>query len=72
MIEIVAYDPTWPMSFAAEAERIRASFGAQSERIEHDLDELGYPHFHLGDFDLVYPFFKRPVRATLHEGPAWR
>jgi GrpB-like predicted nucleotidyltransferase (UPF0157 family) len=24
------------------------------------LRELGYTHFPLGDFDLVYPFFKRP------------
>lgn len=25
------------------------------------LKELGYTHFSLGDFDLVYPFFKRPI-----------
>ena len=25
------------------------------------LTELGYTHFPLGDFDLMYPFFKRPV-----------
>jgi GrpB-like predicted nucleotidyltransferase (UPF0157 family) len=25
------------------------------------LEQLGYTHFPLGDFDLVYPFFKRPV-----------
>ena len=24
------------------------------------LERLGYTHFPLGDFDLVYPFFKRP------------
>jgi GrpB-like predicted nucleotidyltransferase (UPF0157 family) len=80
------------VSFAAEAKRIRASFGAEAERIEHVgstsvpglaakpvidiqvsvpslqrrelyrqwLEELGYTHFPLGDFDLIYPFFKRP------------
>lgn len=25
------------------------------------LSELGYVHFPLGNFDLVYPFFKRPA-----------
>lgn len=25
------------------------------------LEQLGYTHFSLGEFDLVYPFFKRPV-----------
>jgi GrpB-like predicted nucleotidyltransferase (UPF0157 family) len=25
------------------------------------LDDLGYMHFPLGDFDLVYPFIKRPA-----------
>ncbi len=25
------------------------------------LEQLGYTHFPLGDFDLVYPFFKRPA-----------
>ena len=25
------------------------------------LQQLGYTHFPLGDFDLVYPFFKRPL-----------
>ena len=34
------------------------------ERPEHyrtRLAELGYTHFSLGAFDLVYPFFKKPV-----------
>jgi len=93
MIVIVPYDPTWPALFTAEAARIRESFGAHAERIEHvgstavpglaakpvidiqvsvgslaspapyheRLEQLGYTHFPLGDFDLVYPFFKRPA-----------
>lgn len=92
MIVIAPYDTAWPTRFAAEAQRIRASFGAEAERIEHvgstsvpglaakpvidiqvsvpslarrdvhfqRLRELGYTHFALGGFDLVYPFFKRP------------
>ena len=92
MIVIAPYDPAWLESFVAEADRIRRSFGAEAERIEHvgstsvpglaakpvidiqvsvpslerrqlyyqRLEELGYTHFPLGDFDLVYPFFKRP------------
>lgn len=92
MIVIAPYDPAWVASFSAEAQRIRVSFGAEAERIEHvgstsvpglaakpvidiqvsvpslarrdlhrqRLIELGYTHFPLGDFDLVYPFFKRP------------
>jgi GrpB-like predicted nucleotidyltransferase (UPF0157 family) len=100
MIVIAPYDPAWPASFAAEAERIRRSFGAQAQRVEHVgstsvtglaakpvidiqvsvpsleqralhqrlLSELGYTHFRLGDFDLVYPFFKRPATwpSTYH------
>jgi GrpB-like predicted nucleotidyltransferase (UPF0157 family) len=92
MIAIVPYNSEWVESFAAEAERIRMSFGSEAERIEHvgstsvpglaaksvidiqisvpslarrdlhhqHLKALGYTHFPLGDFDLVYPFFKRP------------
>ena len=93
MIVIAPYDPTWPSSFEAEAERIRHTFGSQALRVEHVgstavpglaakpvidiqisvasleprelyhtwLHNLGYTHFSLGTFDLVYPFFKRPV-----------
>jgi len=92
MIVIAPYDPAWPALFAAEAERLRESFGSHAERIEHVgstavpglaakpvidiqvsvrslakrelfdalLCQLGYAHFPLGEFDLVYPFFKRP------------
>ena len=93
MILVAAYDTDWPRYFAAEAERIQQSFGAQAQQIEHvgstsmpglrakpvidiqvsvpslqprgdlynRLEALGYTHFPLGDFDLVYPFFKRPA-----------
>ncbi len=93
MIIIAPYDPAWPASFAAEAERIRQAFGVLARRVEHvgstsvpdlaakpvidiqvsvpsleprdlyhtRLAALGYTHFPLGDFDLVYPFFKRPA-----------
>jgi GrpB-like predicted nucleotidyltransferase (UPF0157 family) len=92
MIVIAPYDPAWPALFAAEAARIRESFGRHAMRIEHVgstavpglaakpvidiqvsvqslasreffdglLKQLGYTHFPLGDFDRVYPFFKRP------------
>ena len=92
MIVIASYDSAWPALFAAEAARIRASFGAHAKRIEHVgstavpglaakpvidiqisvdslasreffeglLKQLDYAHFPLGEFDLVYPFFKRP------------
>ena len=93
MIVIVPYDSAWPGQFAAEAARIRQSFGELARRIEHvgstsvpglaakpvidiqvsvpaleprelhrtRLNELGYTHFPLGEFDRVYPFFKRPA-----------
>ena len=35
MIVIAPYDPAWPASFAAEAERIHQTFGANALRIEH-------------------------------------
>ena len=92
VIVIAPYDPAWPSLFAAEADRIRESFGLLAMRIEHVgstavpglaakpvidiqvsvqslasreifdglLKQLGYTHFALGDFDLVYPLFKRP------------
>ena len=31
------------------------------------LAELGYTHFPLGAFDLVYPFFKRPASVAFHK-----
>jgi GrpB-like predicted nucleotidyltransferase (UPF0157 family) len=34
-IVIAPYDPAWPRSFIAEAERFEKSFGAEAERIEH-------------------------------------
>jgi GrpB-like predicted nucleotidyltransferase (UPF0157 family) len=34
-IEIVDYDPAWPGMFVAEAERLRATFGANLLAIEH-------------------------------------
>jgi GrpB-like predicted nucleotidyltransferase (UPF0157 family) len=93
MIVIAPYDPAWPTTFAAEAERIQRAFGEFALRIEHvgstsvpglaakpvidiqvsvpsleprasyhtPLVDLGYTHFPLGKFDLVYPFFKRPT-----------
>jgi GrpB-like predicted nucleotidyltransferase (UPF0157 family) len=93
MIVVAPYDPAWPQLFAAEAARIRETFGLRALRIEHvgstsvpglaakpvidiqvsvqslqprDLHrellvQLGYTHFPLGEFDLVYPFFKRPA-----------
>jgi len=92
MIVIAPYEPAWAGLFAAEAARIRESFGSHAKRIEHVgstavpglaakpvidiqvsvdslaprevfdglLKQLGYAHFPLGEFDLVYPFFKRP------------
>jgi len=35
MIVVAPYDPAWPALFAAEAERLRESFGSHAERIEH-------------------------------------
>jgi GrpB-like predicted nucleotidyltransferase (UPF0157 family) len=35
MIVIVSYDRAWPALFAAEATRIRESFGLHAMRIEH-------------------------------------
>src|SRR5262245_5386994 len=93
MIIIAPYDPDWPVTFAAEAVRIRRALGDLALRIEHVgstavpglaaksvidiqvsvpclepadryriwLGDLGYTHFSLGAFDLVYPFFKKPA-----------
>jgi len=99
MIEIAPYDPAWPALFAAEAARIRESFGLQAMRIEHVgstavpglaakpvidiqvsveslasrelfeelLKQLGYTHFALGAFDLVYQ-----VQDQMAFGVQWR
>jgi GrpB-like predicted nucleotidyltransferase (UPF0157 family) len=36
LIEIVPYDPIWPMQFAAEASRLLRALGALALRIEHN------------------------------------
>lgn len=35
MIELLTYDPAWPLQFSAEAQRLRAALGALALRIEH-------------------------------------
>ena len=35
MIVIAPYDPAWPETFAAEAERIHRAFGQRARRTEH-------------------------------------
>jgi GrpB-like predicted nucleotidyltransferase (UPF0157 family) len=35
MIELVAYDPSWPQRFAIEARRLQEAFGARARRVEH-------------------------------------
>jgi GrpB-like predicted nucleotidyltransferase (UPF0157 family) len=34
---------------------------SQVEGLSHGLATIGYTHIHLGDFDLVYPFFQKPA-----------
>jgi GrpB-like predicted nucleotidyltransferase (UPF0157 family) len=42
---------------------IQVSVQSLQKRQLHEelMEQLGYTHFPLGDFDLVYPFFKRPA-----------
>ena len=93
MIQIVPYDPSWPLTFLKEARNIRTKFGHLALRVDHvgstsvpnlaakpvidiqvsvvslepraplqeSMRDLGYTHFDLGAFDLVYPFFKKPA-----------
>jgi GrpB-like predicted nucleotidyltransferase (UPF0157 family) len=35
VIELVPYDPAWPIAFAREAERLRAALGPLARRIDH-------------------------------------
>jgi len=34
----------------------------QVEVFSHGLASIGYTHVHLGEFDLVYPFFQKPAQ----------
>ncbi len=57
-IEVVEYDPAWPLLFADIASRVQAAFvGGQTPRIEHvgSTAVLGLPAKPIIDIDVVIP-----------------